>query len=364
MNRRDFLASVVAAPLFPRWHSSDRPIRSVELDAAIPVATSGGDTWAPAWAEDGNFYSPSNDTSGMHNAANSNIAFNRFPGTDPVPLDGITVNAMRDYGLEGEKGRDGCTWKSSGCTFIDGALYLVVARHMYGEESKDKFRRQTAANASIIRSTDFGRTWYRTAKQNMEQPLFPGRRFATPYFIQYGLNATDEDGSGRFVYAVSNDGFWDNGDQMILGRVPRRLLADLKGSDWEYYVGGDGMHNSAWNTNAENAEPILHDPGKFGMTGAVYVPSRRRYLMVAWHYQAGGGKMKGAATETEWDYYEAPRPWGPWAAIGSKRFSPEGYYCPQICPKFLTGERAYIWTAGNWNDKASYKLHIVPAKLL
>jgi hypothetical protein len=367
MNRRDFLASLISTPLVTHWPFSDHALRSVELKGDIPVAGSHGDTWEPAWAEDGKLYSPSNDTHGMNKAADANVAFNRFAGAVAIPHTGITVNPMRDYGRLGEKGTDGCTWKSSGCAYIDGALYLVVARHKYGEESGDPFRRQTAANASIIRSTDFGRTWVRSAKENMEQPLFPGRRFATPYFIQYGLNVVKEDAADQFVYAVSNNGFWDNGDDMILGRIARAKLSVLRGEDWEYYTGGNGMHHSAWAPKAEEAKLILDSQGKlgkFGMTGAVYVPSRRRYLMVAWYYPAGGGKMKGAATETAWNFYEAPHPWGPWSAIGSKRFSPEGYYCPQICPKFLTADRAYIWTAGNWNDPRAYKLHIVPATLL
>src|SRR5215467_11702427 len=37
-----------------------------------------------------------------------------------------------------------------------------------------------------------------------------------------------------------------------------------------------------------------------------------------------------------------------------------GYYCPQICPKFLRRERAFIWTAGNWNDPGYYALTVAP----
>ena len=87
---------------------------------------------------------------------------------------------------EAERGPDGCTWKSSGCTSLDGVLYWVVARHKYGEDSGDPYRRQPAQNASIIKSTDLGRTWSRPAKENYQHPMFPGSRFATPYFIEYG----------------------------------------------------------------------------------------------------------------------------------------------------------------------------------
>ena len=71
---------------------------------------------------------------------------------------------MPDYGKWAEEGPDGCTWKSSGCYAVDGVIYWVVARHKYGDKSGDAKKRQTAVNASIIKSTDFGKTWTRSAK--------------------------------------------------------------------------------------------------------------------------------------------------------------------------------------------------------
>src|ERR1700739_3590850 len=99
------------------------------------------------------------------------------------------------------------------------------------------------------------------------------------------------------------------------------------------------------------------------MTGAVYVPERSCYLMIGWYYPAGGGKIKGASTHTAWDFYVAPRPWGPWRPIGSHHFAPQGFYSPQICPKFLRGDRAYIFTAGNWNGPKYYNLTVIPLEI-
>jgi len=48
--------------------------------------------------------------------------------------------------------------------------------------------RQTAANASLIKSTDRGRTWTRSAQMNYDHPLRPGRRFAAPDFVHFGKN--------------------------------------------------------------------------------------------------------------------------------------------------------------------------------
>ena len=335
------------------------PLRSISVGAPIPVADSEGDTWAPTWAANGNLYSPSNDTTGFYSAPKANIAFNRIDGNDPRHLGGKTISPMLPYGKESERGPDGCTWKSSGCACIDGVLYWVVARHRYGEESGDPHRRQNAQNASIIKSVDYGRTWTRSEALNYHTPMFPGRRFATPYFIEFGRNGVAPRNVGDYVYAISNNGFWDCGDDMIVGRVARRDIGGLKAADWEFFTGGSG-DAASWTGNMDQAAPILRGPWKFGMTGATYLRRYQRYLMIGWYYPAGGGKMAGAATHTVWDFYEAPRPWGPWTNIGSYDSKPSGYYSPQVCPKFQTSEHVYAFTAGNWSSPKDYRLTVVP----
>ena len=365
-NRRQILAAAVGAP----WIASasapagaGSPIRTVRAGSPVPLVDNSGDTWVAAWADDGNLYSPSDDTDGFHKSGSANIAFNRIDGSDPLKLSGITVNSMPDYGKGSARGPDGCTWKSSGCASIDGVLYWVVARHKYGEESGDTSRRQPASNASIIKSTDFGKTWTRPAKQNYDAPMFPGSRFATPYFIEYGRDRTNADGADRYVYAISNNGFWDNGDDMVLGRVRRNRIGALNASDWKFFTGGDGARDASWSSKSADAKPVLDQRGKLGMTGAVYLHAQRRYLLVGWYYPAGGGKIKDACTRTIWDFYEAAHPWGPWTRIGSQEFSPQGYYSPEICPKFQTAGRVYVFTAGNWNNPDVYRLTMVPLDL-
>ena len=192
-------------------------IQSILVGEPAAVADNSGDTWVSAWAKSGAVYSPSDDTDGFRRMGSGNLALNRIDGDDPLKLSGVTINPMGDYGAGGEEAADGCTWKSSGCYAVDGVLYWVVARHKYGEKSGDPTKRQTAANASIIKSTNYGRTWVRSAKENYEAPMFPGRRFATPYFVEYGQDGkATVDAGDRFLYAVSNNGFWDNGDNLML----------------------------------------------------------------------------------------------------------------------------------------------------
>jgi hypothetical protein len=249
---------------------------------------------------------------------------------------------------------------------LDGTIYWVVARHKYGEDSGDPRRRQTAANASIIKSSDFGKTWTRSAKENYDRPMFPGRRFAAPYFIEYGQDGrASVDNADHYVYALSNDGFWDNGNNLVLGRVARSRIGDLRAGDWQYYQGGDGLQDSAWTGDMARAKLVLDAPGHLGMNGAVYVPGLRRYIMIGWYYPAGGGKMKDACHTTNWDFYEAPKPWGPWTKVSTHVSSPQGYYSPQLAAKFTSadGRRLFVMTAGDWNQANYYRLTIVPLRV-
>lgn len=391
-------------------------IREVRVGVPTGVANNSGDTWVATLADDGNLYTPSNDTGGFHgeelifsllpeltakqkeryktdpqsfwkelsaeqtarlesSGPGGSIAFNRLTGSDPMTLDGLTVNWMRDFvkqdstvvrdivdhfGKKMEVAADGRTWKSSGCASIDGALYWLIARHQYGEISGDPHLRQTALNASFIKSTDYGKTWVRSAKENLEAPMFPGSYFAAPYIIDYGSSRIAVDNADQCVYAISNNGFWDNGDRLILGRVQRKKIGLLNGADWEFFNGSDGLQPHAWTPHASQARPLLERTGRLGMTGVTYLPERGRYMMIGWYYPAGGGKVKDAHTKTVWDFYEARRPWGPWTQIGSHTWSPQGYYCPCICPKFQSASRIYVFTAGDWTNRDVYHLTVVP----
>ena len=123
------------------------------------------------------------------------------------------------------------------------------------------------------------------------------------------------------------------------------------------------MEDGDWTPDLEKSTIILDAPGKLGMNGATYVPGLNRYLMIGWYYPAGSGKLPSSSNETVWDFYESPKPWGPWTKISSHRSQPQGHYCPQVCPKFSSrdGRRLFVMTGGdfvNWQEY--YCLTIVP----
>jgi hypothetical protein len=344
---------------------------SVKVGQPQPVCNNQGDTWVSAFCTGDTIYSPSNDTKGFYNdgsSFNSNIAFNKIVLLNKYPnIYGTTINQMADYGKLGQEEADGCTWKSSGCYAVDGVIYWVIARHKYGDNAVDPKKRQTAQNASIIKSKDFGRTWIKNANENYSNPMFLGNRFSTPYFIEYRISGSGSvDNSDKYIYAVSNNGYWDNGDNLILGRILRSKISDLNATDWQFYTGDDGMKDNCWSNDITKAKLIIDNPGKLGMSGIVYNTGLKKYLYIGWYYPAGGGKLPDACHKTVWDFYESDKPWGPWFQFGTYTFEPQGYYSPQICPKFTSadGRRLTVFTAGDWNNDLFYRLTLVPIEIM
>lgn len=338
-------------------------ITDVRLGKKMLYPNNLGDTWDPAWADDGRLYSPGNDGSGWNKACSSNLFFNCSSGEDPFNLESHTTNGMPEYDGWAKKREDGCTWKSSGCVSVDGTMYLGVARHNYGTTSGDPFQRQTAQRASIIKSTDYGQTWVRSAEENYHHPMFD-QHFTTPYFIYYGQDGQSSavDGAEKYIYAISNNGFWCNGDHYILGRVERTHIRRLNPADWSFYQGGDGEDEQSWTWDAGAARPIIENPLKCGGTGATYIPALGRYLLVAWYYP---GDPNVESDESHFIYYEAPHPWGPWSMVKEDVIRPEGWYCPRVLAKWQTSGgnevETILVTGGDYYEFAKYYRFTVTA---
>ncbi len=298
---------------------------------------SNGDTWDPFWADDDQLYTFNCDGRGFGRQPR-NLAFHVLTGGSMTSLVGRLVNSMDEYGKGGQKEADGATWKVMGQECVDAVFYGFVSRHLYGKDSGDPLMRQTAFNASLIKSTDRGLTWTRGAAENYANPMWPGKRFGAPFFIHYGRNGgqTPQDGADRFVYALSNNGFWNGGDDYILARVPRDRIAGLNAADWTYFTGGDGLDAKSWSEQIALAAPILSLPAQCGSGPACHVPALGVYLLVAWYIPTPLKKWF-EPKELKYDFYQAAHPWGPWklTASVSDRFLVGGHmYGPSLCAKF------------------------------
>ena len=315
-----------------------------DLDHIHKWNDSNGDTWDPFWADDGNLYAFNCDGRGFGpKGRGRNLAFNKLVGEAADALAGSQVNSMDEYGKGGTKGPDGATWKACGQECIDGVFYAFVSRNTYGDESKDSWLRQTAVNCSLIKSTDRGFTWTRSADENYAYPMWPGPAFGAPFFIHYGQNggSVARDGADRFVYASSTNGFWNDGDSYILGRVERHKLAALRSSDWSYYTGGEGARAANWSANIADARPILYSPVHCGQGPICYIPALGIYLLIAWYNTEKMVKWF-EPNRMQYDFYDADHPWGPWRLVNSfddsfipSKFGAEGHmYGPSLCARF------------------------------
>jgi hypothetical protein len=63
--------------------------------------------------------------------------------------------------------------------------------------------------------------------------MWPDPSFGSPFFVHYGKTGgnVEQDIANRYVYAVSNNGFWNDGRQYIIGRVATARLASLRPAD-------------------------------------------------------------------------------------------------------------------------------------
>jgi hypothetical protein len=220
-------------------------------------------------------------------------------------------------------------------------------------------------------------TWVPGSEENLRNPMFRGQRFGAPYFVWYGKDgAASVDNADRYVYAVSNDGFFENGDDYVLGRVLRSKLSALSAADWSFYIGGDGMQDGSWSASLKRAVPILVSQGHSGMTGVTYIPALGRYVMVAWHYHAFNfaQAIERRDLGTVLEFLEAGKPWGPWHRIKVLDTGRLGWYTPIIGQRFQTeigsgAVKAFFYATGFTSkpegglDLALYKLNYLPITL-
>ncbi len=290
-------------------------------------------------------------------------------------LSGRRVNGMDEYGHAGQSNADSANWKACGQECIDSVFYMFVSRNKYGHKSGDKLMRQTAFNSRLIKSFDKGKTWIRPESENYATPMWAGSQFSSPFFVHYGKNGGNEtkDNAHKFVYAISNNGFWNGGDNYIIGRVPHSKLNLLNAKDWSYYNGGDGNKDKNWIPEITKAKHILDLPAKCGQMGATYIPSLKKYVMIAW-YITDTLKSWFNPKEFRYDFYQADHPWGNWTFVNS--FSDnfmEGkhWYGPSIITKFQEktddGVKVYLVTSGcgPFKDEPNsmYKMWDIPLYL-
>jgi hypothetical protein len=323
-----------------------RRIVGATIGRAVRLRGSHGDLWSAAWADDDELYVASDDTFGFDRAADSNLAVNRVIGAIPPDLAGITVNPMWAYGRQTEYRADDGMWKATGIASVDGSLYLGVSRHAH--PLGNPFFIQETWDASIIRSDDHGRTWSRMP--TLTRPMFRGHGFSTPFFVQYGRDgAADVDEADRYLYAISSDGAWNNGNAMTLGRVGRDRLSALDARDWEFFHGLDDGR-PIWRPRHDTARYVFRSPGRTSMTGLHHVTGIGSYILPQWHFPNLDDDARRWHT-SRLELYQAPHPWGPFRMFHRQDFR-QSWYNPAIPAKFISqdGRSMWLFLGGDFMD--------------
>lgn len=306
-----------------------------------------GDMWPITWAEDGHCYGGAGDNLG------SPMNFWRIEGAwlgpgmhlvHPLPVDPARYCPSNSI-------------KPAGLLHFDGVMYFAVECMNYGD-SPD-FNRQHNLNGWIVTSRDYGKTWDPEATPT---DFFTGR-VASCHFIQCGRGRDNiRDG---YVYAnfpgVGDDGesYWENGDYILLGRVPAEGLLDR--AAWEFWCEASSEGSARWSKDDADAQAIFRYPRMTGEDHITYNPGLGRYLLGNYGFLDEEGRPRPyhqlpwpqSVWRSQLTLFEAPRPWGPWSLFHlDDDWGTYGDYQPCFSPKFMNedGTDMILLSSGTFDD--------------
>jgi hypothetical protein len=309
-----------------------------------------------AWTEDGELFSVDDD--GQNFGSPWNFAnLMRVDGTPPHHVVSLVSQFPELVRPESRQ----C------CRYVNGALAVgnrvYVAAYDYDflvpgfeHESMVNLLSPHGGVAGLMYSDNRGKTWQNVpSKDDGTDTYFLGPRFAGLAFVQFGPGATAiPERHGDYIYALSNDGNWETGDNVFLARVPRDSVANR--SAWEFWASpGEGsvsIDEPIWSRDENSARPILRDPGRIGHPTMTYVPPLDRFLLTystdAVPHTLNTPPEVAKATwvkQTELLLFEAPTPWGPWSLIHHDDAweTPHTPYLPQIPGKWLDADGKGGW---------------------
>ena len=330
------------------------------ITAVIPdpvrIHKGDGDMWPLTWAADDNNYAGAGDNMGSpmnfwkvsgHPGQHHSWSVSMF-NIDNLPID-PAVYCQRPH-VHPTAGV-----KPAGLLSLEGTIYFAVELHNYGEDPD--FRRQQNISAWIITTKDYGKTWNRDAT-----PLdfFTGR-LSSPHFLQFGKDyqgARDEYVYAHFPVGDNGGSYWENGDGILLGRVPMEQI--LTRGAWEFCTGVDAGNHPSWSTDDSLAQPVFH---YFHMTGEnhlVYNPGLKRYIMGNYSFIDADGNPRPyhqawpeSAKRSQLTLFEAPEPWGHWSLFyRDDDWGRFGGYQPNFPTRWMSEDGRTMWmvSSGSYED--------------
>ncbi len=315
-------------------------------DTQTIVTHSSGDLWPSCWADDDNLYAANGDGKGFDlNGSRGDVVVNRISG----PIDNLTGVALakgNQVGTIWGPNKQDYNRKPTGMLCVNGTLYLAIqnlnkTRNPSGKSHED------APSASISKSTDHGMTW----TWNTREPMFSDYKFTTIFFLDFGKNNANAIDS--YIYAYGLDNNWHMSDGTVPNPVDvylARVTPDnvLNRTAWQFYAGTMDSRLPQWSSDIDQRVAVLHDEHRtpHGSTvisqgGVVYDKPLNRFIYSSW-----GG------TST-FEFYEAPKPWGPWTLFLTRDFSfpitavSYGGYATTIPSKFISADGETMWVQSN-----------------
>lgn len=326
--------------------------------AALLHTFSDGDLWPAAWSDDDALYAANGDGVGFdYDQPWSDIVVNRISGTpwDEVEMTGERLASGDDIGPV-LSNPDKYNRKPTGMVSVNGTLYMAVQDLSRDEASGNIFNEAPAA--AIYRSDDKGRTW----KAPEGGAMFKDHVFTTVMFLDYGKDGANNT-FDEYVYAYGLDYNWRDSfndavtdpTKLYLARMPKDGIQDT--GTWEFYT-GSLKGKAKWSDPGDIAarKPVLQDDRRvytarftedlgnmsvISQGSIVYNKPLDRYLYTSW-------------TEFTFEFYEAPKPWGPWKRFYSADFGAypwsldkNGGYATVIPSKFISENGREMWMNSN-----------------
>lgn len=337
-----------------------------------------GDTYYNCHSNDGTTYLTIDDTFGFDQVGSSNMMLATF--ATEFPFRGTNKNFLSAFGSRAStNGVDTRSPKNAGLFCMAGDILMFSGRQYNAGGSGPAAFPQSAG--TVMWSPDHGVTWNNyqnpttfTATGALLSPTTTSMFAQSPStwgsatFVMYcgddgtfGLLSTcnRQDNANAFVYAIANDGFWNNGNSLYLARVPRSAVLNLSASDWQCWTGGDGSLDTNWTTNFASCAAMFTNTGKLGEPSVQFLPALNRYLLLTYYYPNGANQPATNADTVTWLAYESPHPWGTWTQIGTINFTgastPPGAYNPVVLNDTAwTGTTPTVMFTGNFYDQSGF----------
>lgn len=332
-----------------------KPIIEARIEPVSSILTqSDGDLFPCAWAQDGALYAANGDGKGFDLQSEwCDIVVNRIDG----PINHLTGTRLTGPDGVGSIWADPMKYnrKPTGMVCVDGVLYLAV-QNLNKEEGLRAF--DDAPCATICCSKDMGKTW----EWDKATPMFKDYTLTTIFFLDYGQNS--QNCPDDYVYAYGLDYNWrasmcasvPDPLDLYLARVNKSKIMDR--TQWEFFS-GIKQGQAHYSSEVDKRVPVLTDkrrvqilppPGKeakpydmsvISQGSVVYNKPLDRYIYSSW-------------TESTFEFYEAPNPWGPFRLFLSENFgnypwdkSRYGGYATVIPSKFISEDGCTMYVQSN-----------------